>query len=74
MTVTGISVERAQHIRMNELRHEAFVAAQIQQAPHRPYARLAAGLRALAARLERSGSAPAGPWHEDFIPMGPSHA
>lgn len=69
MTVTGISFERAFHMRMDGLRREAFAAAQIRQATPRPLARVATGLRKLATRLDRRGDPASGPWREDFEPV-----
>ncbi|HKI59366.1 MAG TPA: hypothetical protein VKA00_09140 [Trueperaceae bacterium] len=74
MNVTGISFERAYHTRMDELRREAYVAAQVRQATRRPLVRLAAGLRKLAARLDRPGRVASGPWREDFEPAASWHA
>lgn len=74
MTVTGISFERAYHTRMDELRREAFRAAQARQATPRPLARVAAALRKLAARLDRSGKPASGPWREDFKPVAARQA
>lgn len=65
MSVTAMSFERVSHMRMDDLRREAFTEAQIRQAQGRPGARIAALLRALATRLE-AGEREMGPWREDF--------
>lgn len=69
MTVTGISFEQACHMRMDDLRREAYRAAQLRQVARRPLARFATALRRLAARLDRNGPTTTGPWHEDFEPV-----
>jgi len=74
MTVTGISFERAHHVRLDELRREAYLAAQVRQARRRPLAGLASALRTRAARLDRSGATTTGPWYEDFRSAARRHA
>jgi len=69
MIVSGMSYERAGHYRLQELRQQAFVAAQVRQVrhvAHRPRARLAAALHALATRLEGQATVASGPWRQDF--------
>lgn len=74
MTVTGNSFERAYYTRIDELRRQAYRVALLRKTRRRSPARLAAGLRALAARLERSKGPVAGPWREDFDSLTSSHA
>lgn len=62
----GTSFERTSHMHMDELRHQAFVEAQIRRARGRVGARIAAALRAWAARLDRPERDAPGPWREDF--------
>ena len=62
----GTSLERTSRMHMDELRHQAFVEAQIRRARGRRGARIAATLRAWAARLERPERDVLGPWREDF--------
>lgn len=72
--MTGFSVERAHHMRLNELRRQAYVIAQIRQAQGAPLARFATALRRLASRLDAARGAAAGPWREDFTPAASGRA
>lgn len=72
--MTGISFERAHHTRLDDLRRQAYLVAQLRQAQARPLTRLAAALRRLATRLEASRDVAAGPWREDFTPAASGRA
>ncbi len=61
----GMSFERASHMHLEDLRREAYVEAQVRQVRGRPADRLAAALRALAARLDGGVPSVPGAWHED---------
>lgn len=69
MAVTGNSFEQVYYTRIDELRRQAYRDALLRKTARPPLAGLAAGLRALAARLERSRGTVAGPWREDFDPL-----
>lgn len=62
----GYSLERASRMHLDQLRREAYVEAQIRRARGRAGSRIAAALRAFAARLESPERAVPGPWREDF--------
>lgn len=61
------SAERASHARLDDLRRQAYVEAQLQQFQGRPGQRFAGLLRALAALFDKGDPRiDVGPWREDF--------
>lgn len=74
MSVIGYSMERSSRTHLDQLRREAFAKAQVRRARVRTGSRIAAFLRAVAARLEQPDRTAAGPWREDFHRRRVEHA